>query len=141
MTQNVLLADYLRIGLSIASLVFGLTQWLMRLRIQHLISIEAVELHKNIGIALGAAQEANRDVVATRNPAYNIGRTEGINNAVLLESAKLYCNLKMTTIDDINRLIESKQLEEQYRLIYYGYSRRKVGAIRRFTNWISNLIW
>ena len=123
--------SYIRIGFSIASIAFGIGQYISRRRTERLIATEAVELHQNVAVALGAAQAAQIQVQAGTSPAFEIGRAVGVNQAVLHESAKLFCNLKNTTQDDIDDLITGNHLRAQYREIYYAYSSPRVGWIRR----------
>lgn len=123
--------NYIRIGFSILSLAFGVWQYMKRRSIEHLISLEAVELHLNVGKALGAIQGAKEEIRKGDNPNVQIGMTEGILQAMRNESAKLFCNLRNTTIDDINELIKNEQLIEKYKDAYYAYSKRKVGWIRK----------
>ena len=104
-----------RLLIATLSFVFAIWQYLQKRRTKKLIALEAVELHKNIGVALGATQAAKDAVSKGISPSFEIGRAEGICNAVLFESAKLYCNLKNTKLDDIDEMIKSGQLEEGYR--------------------------
>ena len=81
-------------------------------------------------MALGATQGAKAAITNNTSPAFEVGRTEGLAQAILFESAKLYCNLKNTSIDDIDDLINNGQLLEEYRAIYYSFSNNKRGFIR-----------
>ena len=121
--------NYLRIAISILAILFGLWKYLQNRSIKKLISMEAMELHKNIGFALGAIQGAKDAALNYRSPILEIGRSEGISQSILQESAKLYCNLKNTTLDDIDDLIQNGQILDQYRTIYYSYSSPRRGWI------------
>jgi hypothetical protein len=121
---------YIGISVSVASFIFGIWQYLQKRRIKRLISFEAVELHKNVAVALGATQGAKAAIANGTSPAIEVGRAEGLAQAILFESAKLYCNLKNTTLDDIDDLIINRQLLEEYREIYYSFSNNKRGFIR-----------
>jgi hypothetical protein len=115
---------------TILAFVFAIWQYTQNKRIKHLITLEAIELHRNIALALGAIQSASKNL---KNPdvlSHEIGRTEGICNSILHESAKLYCNLSDTRVDDIDDLIKFNQLNESYRHIYYGYSKNRRGFLR-----------
>jgi hypothetical protein len=121
--------DNARLLVAILSLVFAVWQYLQKRRTKKLIALEAVELHKNIAVALGATQDAKDAITKGLSPSTEIGRAEGLCQAVLFESAKLYCNLKDTKIDDIDDLINSGQLTENYRHIYNSFSDKKRGPI------------
>jgi formate hydrogenlyase subunit 3/multisubunit Na+/H+ antiporter MnhD subunit len=85
---------YIGISVSVASFIFGIWQYLQKRRIKRLISFEAVELHNNVAVALGATQGAKAAITNGTSPAFEVGRAEGLAQAILYESAKLYCNLK-----------------------------------------------
>jgi hypothetical protein len=124
------LADDVRIYVSVLSLAFAIWQYVQNRRIKKLISLEAVELHKNVAVALGAAQSAKATMNAGASPAFEVGREEGLMQAILVESAKLFCNLKNTSINDIDELIANGQLSESYKDIYYSFSNNKRGLTR-----------
>lgn len=121
---------------TIISFAFGIWQYLQNRKIKRIIALEAVELHNNIAMALGATQAANEEIRNGQMPNIEVGRAEGLSQAVLHESAKLYCNLAGTKVDDIERLIKDGQLKEAYRHIYYSYSSNKRG---RFRLWLKEL--
>jgi len=121
-----------RLLIATLSFVFAIWQYLQKRRTKKLIALEAVELHKNIAVALGATQAAKDAVSNGISPSIEIGRAEGICQAVLFESAKLYCNLKDTKLDDIDEMIKSGQLEEGYRHIYYSFSDKRRGKVTLF---------
>jgi hypothetical protein len=101
--------------------------------------MEAMELHKNIGYALGAIQAAKDAVGNYHPPQFEIGRSEGICQSILEESAKLYCNLQHTRVDDIDDLIAQGQITPNYRDKYNAYSKRRRGwfsaGIKQIVNW------
>jgi hypothetical protein len=134
---NYLNTDITKNILTLFSIVFGIVQYVQKRGIKHLISFEAAALHKNVGKALGAIQGAQNNTGESKE--HLIGMAEGINQALLIESAKLFCNLRDTTIDDIDELIKNDQLPEKYREFYYSFSKRKIGAIRRLGKWISKI--
>ncbi|MDD2798731.1 MAG: hypothetical protein PHV20_09090 [Bacteroidales bacterium] len=129
MEPNILL-DYLKISISILSFVFAVWQYLQKRRIKKIIALEAIELHKNIAVALGATQAAKNAIANGQSANFEIGRAEGLCQSILHESAKLYCNLKDTRIDDIDDLISNGQLSNQYKHIYNSYSDPKRGWLR-----------
>lgn len=119
--------DFIRIIIAVLSFIFAIWQYLQKRNIKRLIALEAIELHNNIALALGFNQEASRKILESKTNEANIaiGKTEGVCQAILHESAKLYCNLKNSKIDDIDFMIENNQLNEQYKNIYYSYSDKK----------------
>jgi hypothetical protein len=119
--------DLVKILIAFLSLVFAIWQYLQKRRIKKLISFEAVELHKNVSVALGATQAAKNAITNGSSPSTEIGRAEGLCQAILYESAKLYCNLKDTKIDDIDDLINNGQLDSDHKHIYYSFSDKKRG--------------
>jgi hypothetical protein len=128
-----------RTYISLVSLLFAVWQYRQKRKITALISLEAVALHKNVAQALGAVQNATRAIGTGTSPVYDVGVAEGYNQAMLNQSAKLYCNLKNTTIDDIDDLVTNKQLVDQYKNIYYSFSNRKRGLLRRTMKWMLKL--
>lgn len=137
--NNLFTPEYLRIYISVLSLAFGILQYLKNRRTKKLIALEAVELHKNIAVALGAAQSAKLLSEQGKSPNFEIGRAEGISQAILYESAKLFCNLKDTTVDDIDDLIASGQLSENYKHVYYSFSDKKRGWIGKALKSLSKM--
>lgn len=132
------LAD-VRTYISVFSLIFAIWQYLQKRKIKTLISLEALLLHHKVAQALGAVQRASATIGTGGVPVQNIGEIEGYNQAILLESAKLYCNLKNTTTDDIDSLINEHRLIDQYRNIYYTFSDRRRGFIRLIFKWLINI--
>jgi hypothetical protein len=124
--------SYLKMFIAIAAFLFGIYKYFQTRQIKKLISNEAMELHNNIGLALGAIQNAKNAINNGTSPAISVGETEGYAQAILQESAKLFCNLRNTTIDDIDELINRNQLPAGYRNIYISYSQRQRGCIRKF---------
>ncbi len=129
----------IRTYISIVSLAFAIWQYLQKRKTEALISLEAIALHKNVSQALGAVQKASHAIGTGASPVYDIGMVEGYNQAMLHESAKLYCNLKNTTMDDIDNLVKNGQLVEQYKNMYYSFSSRKRGLIRVIFKWLQKL--
>ncbi len=131
--------DNIKIVISILSLVFAIWQYLQKRRTEKLIALEAVELHKNVAVALGATQAAKDSISKGNTGSFEIGRAEGLCQAVLYESAKLYCNLKNTKLDDIDDLISNGQLNSDYKDIYYSFSNKRRGFFGKIAKWILKL--
>ncbi|MBV5282081.1 MAG: hypothetical protein JZU53_06545 [Paludibacter sp.] len=134
--DTIITTDNIKILISILSLMFAVWQYSQKRKIKKLIALEAIELHKNISKALGATQAAKIAIATKQPPSAEIGRAEGICQAILYESAKLYCNLKDTKLDDIDDLISNGQLNEMYKDIYYSFSDSRRGSLRKITKWI-----
>ena len=131
--------ELISITVSVFSFAFAIWQYINNRRMKKLISLEAVELHNNVSFALGATQAAKNAIVDGQSPSNEIGRAEGLCQAILHESAKLYCNLSNTKVDDIDDLISSGQLKESYKNIYYSYSGTKRGYFRLFMKWLCGI--
>jgi hypothetical protein len=125
--EQIFSLDTLKLLVAFLSLVFGIWQFLQKRGIKKLIAFEAIELHKNVAFALGATQAAKGAMINGQSPSNEIGRAEGLCQAILFESAKLYCNLKNTKTDDIDDLIANGQLAESYRHIYTSFSDKPRG--------------
>jgi hypothetical protein len=69
-------------------------------------------------MVLSATQGAKAAITNGASPAFEVGRAEGLAQAVFYESAKSYCNLENTTIDDIDDLIKNGQLVEKYIVLF-----------------------
>lgn len=117
---------------STVSFVFGFVQFLRKKQLKDLIALEAVELHNNIAYALGATDTALTAMSNGASAGDCVGRAQGICQAVLNESAKLYCILKDTRQDDIDEMVASGQLKAQYKDIYYTFSRSRRGVFTLF---------
>ena len=122
--------------ITILSFMFAIWQYVQNRKIKRLIALEAVELHNNVSLALGATQTAKNAINNGQSPNIEVGIAEGLCQAVLNESAKLYCNLANTRVDDIDNLIRDGQLSSNYKQIYYSYSANKRG---RFKLWLKEL--
>jgi formate hydrogenlyase subunit 3/multisubunit Na+/H+ antiporter MnhD subunit len=131
--------DNLRLIVAVASLAFALWQYLQKRRMKKLIAFEAVELHKNVAVALGATDAAITAIANGNSGIGEVGRAQGLCQAILFESAKLFCNLKDTKLDDIDDLISNNQLAENYRHIYYSFSNPRRGYLSKFIKWVSKL--
>lgn len=129
--ESIFSLENLKILIAVISLFFGIWQYSQKRKTRKIISLEAVELHKNIAVALGATQAAKNAITNRLSPDFEIGRAEGMCQAILYESAKLYCNLSDTKLDDIDDLISAGQLNNNYKDIYYSFSDRKRGFISK----------
>ena len=128
--ENVFTIESVGLIVTVLSLVFAIWQYGQNRVLKKIIAIEAVELHNNLAVALGATQAAKTAINSGLSPIIEVGRAEGLCQALLHESAKLYCNLANTKVDDIDDLIDSGQLNNQYRQLYYSYSDHKRGRLR-----------
>ena len=133
------LYTYLRITTVVISIFFAIWQYLQRRRIEKLIALKAIELHKTISIALGAAQQAIAAGVNNVQANVQIGRVEGLTNAALVESADLFCNLRKTTLDEIEEMVANQQIAAHYQDIFNAFSSRRIGFIRKVVKCISKI--
>lgn len=131
--------ELIGITVSLFSLAFAIWQYFRNRRIKKLISHEAIGLHNNVAVALGAMQAAKKAIAEKKSPGIEVGRAEGLCQAILHESAKLYCNLTNSKIDDIDALISAGQLRDRYIDIYYSYSGRKRGVVSNLFKRVSRL--
>ena len=107
------------------SFIFGILQSFRIRKLNKIIGDEASELHKNIAINLGACQAAKGNVTNAQLVASEVGKAEGLAQAMLHESAKLVCNLKNTSHKDIDSMIAKGELYPQYKEIYYSFSNER----------------
>ena len=138
--EDILTADNIRTVIAFLSFFFGLWQYAQRRKVEKIIALEAIELHNNIAVALGASDAAITAINNGGNVSASVGRSQGLCQAVLHESAKLYCNLKNTTLDDVDELIANSQLAANYQNIYYSYSAPRRGIIAKIRKWFSDLL-
>lgn len=134
-----LTTESISIAISLISFVFAIWQYSMNVKAKKIISNESIELHKNVSVALGATQAAKNAIVNGQSPSIEIGRAEGLCQAILHESAKLYCNIGNTRLDDIDDLISNGQLEKMYQNIYYSYSAPRRGFIKKLLKRIEKI--
>jgi len=130
---------YLRIGTVVISIFFAIWQYWQRRRIEKLIALKAIELHKTISIALGAAQQAIAAGANNVQANVQIGRVEGLTNAALVESVDLFCNLKKTTLDEIEEMVANQQIAAHYQDIFNAFSSRRIGFIRKVLKCIAKV--
>jgi hypothetical protein len=105
--------------ITVVSLVIGIYQFYKIKTIEQLRINDALLLHKLSGRALGAIQGNNTNTEMlekfsengnTIKIIYDIGLSEGYCQSLFVETAKIFCNLKNVTVQDINNMIENGQL-------------------------------
>lgn len=133
------LMSIVRIVTVFISVFYGLWQHLQKRKLENFISNKAIGLSKTIAIALGASQGAKGLLHNPTQAAIEIGRTEGLLNSALIESADLYCSLKKTTIDDIEELALNNKTINDYTEIFKMFSDRRIGLLRKFGKCISKI--
>lgn len=111
--------------ITIISILFSVWQYYQKKTIKKLFCMHALEVHNNISKVLGAIQTTRSELNNSNISSFEAGRAEGISQSILNGSARLYCNLKGTSISDIDKLIKNRQLNDQYKDIYYSYSDSK----------------
>lgn len=123
--------DY-KLFIAILSLVFGIWHYWQKRKIKAMLALEAIELNKNIGQALSSIQKAKEDIQKNQMPSIEVGLAEGYTQAMLLGTAKLYCSMKNTTIEDIDKMIIHNQLSGEHKNIYYSFSNPNKGILKKF---------
>lgn len=118
--------------ITIISLLFALWQYYRSRRITAFFEAQAMDLHQNIAQALGAVQNA-------KNPRFNpdelrleIGRAEGLCQALLNNSASNLLNVSNLSVNQIEDRIVEGRLSEDYRIIYLSLARNKQARIARW---------
>lgn len=127
--------------LSLLSLIFGFFQYWRKKEIQRLVANDAIEIHEIAAMGLGAIQYAKGKIQGNQIPLVEIGITEGYLQSLATGTAKMYCNIQKTTIEDINEMVKNKQLKENFLSAFLQYSvNQKRGYLRNFLRWLKK-IW
>lgn len=129
---------FLKMLAGLVTAFYGLWQHFEKRKLENFISNKAIAISSIIGIGLGAVQEAKRQT-NPQNIMTEIGRAEGLLNAALIDSADIYCNLKKTTILDIEEFSQSNDTIKGYKDIFLKFSAREEGLIRRMIKAIKKL--
>jgi hypothetical protein len=117
--------------ITVISLLFGIYQYCKNITIKQLRISDALLLHKLSGQALGAVQGNNNDSKMLekfsengnlKKIIYDIGLSEGYCQSLFIETAKIFCNLKNISIQEIDNMIKNEQLDEKYRNIYKSFA-------------------
>jgi hypothetical protein len=114
--------DFISFSLTAASIVYGFWQRNEKRKVEKIILNEAIEIHQNVSILLGEIQRAKTNIAQNTNANFEIGKAEGLADGILHESAKLFCNMKQTSISDIEAMIKVGKLNPNYKHIYLSYS-------------------
>ena len=133
-------SDYIRaIGVIVTflSLIYGFIQNKQKREIKRLAANDAIVNHQIAGVALGAIQHVKNNTV---NPLIEVGVTEGYLQSLVSGTAKLYCNIKNTTIEDIDEMITNDQLVGNFKQAFYQCSTNaKRGFLRNFIKRLEKL--
>ena len=120
--------------ITVVSAIFDFYQYKKNITIEKLRVDDALLLHKPSGRAPGAVQGNNEYSKIIKNiPAetkinkiiYDIGLSEGYCQSLFIETAKIFCNLKKVTIQNIEIVIKNGQLSENYENIYKSFCKRQ----------------
>jgi hypothetical protein len=120
--------------ITVGSAALGIYQFCKSKRIEQLRIDDALLLHKISGQALGAIQgnnDSNKmlekfpETENTKKIIYDIGLSEGYCQSLFIATAKIFCNLRRMTIQDINNMIENKQLNGYYKDLYLSFVENK----------------
>jgi len=121
----------LGIIITVISLSFGIYQHRKIININQLRISDALLLHKLSGQALGAVQGNNNDSKMLekfsengniKKIIYDIGLIEGYCQALFIETAKIFCNLKNISIQEIDNMIKNEQLDKEHKNIYKSFA-------------------
>ena len=125
---------------SLLSLFFGFLQYWRKNEIQRLAANDAIEIHEIAAMGLGAIQGAKGKVEANQNPSIEIGITEGYLQSLTTGTAKMYCNILKTTIEDVNEMRKNEQLTDNFLKAFRQYSvNQKRGLLRNLLRWLKRL--
>lgn len=120
-----IIITFITTTITILSTVVGCWQYTKSRKTKKLMIYEAITIHNNVAMVLGAIQNVKKNINNGESSKFEIGRAEGLSQAILHESAKLYCNLSNTTNKEIDSLVKNHKLKEEYNEIYYSYSHNK----------------
>lgn len=125
------------IVISLLSLLFGIFQYLRKREIQRLVANDAIEIHEISAMGLGAIQNAKKKIEENLIPSIEIGIAEGFLQSLATGTAKMYCNILKTTLEDIESLKKNEQLKNNFLPAFRQYSvYDKRGLIRNLLNWL-----
>jgi len=118
--------------LAIISTAIAIVQSRKNRKVKKMRIDDAMTLHNLSAQTLGAIQ-GNNDCNNTlkrfsvdenaKKVIYDIGASEGYCQSILIETAKIVCNLKDVTIQEIDDLIKAGILKEGFRHIYTSFAK------------------
>jgi len=118
--------------LAVISTAIAIYQYHKNAKIEQLRIFDALLLHKLSAQALGAIQGNNHYTKMLENISgkgsikkfiYDIGLNEGYCQSLFVETAKIFCNLKNVSIQDIDNMINNEQIPKEYRYIYVSFAK------------------
>lgn len=118
--------------ITVISLVFAIWQYYRSRKIKAFFESQAMDLHQNIANALGAIQGAKENRLNHDALTLEIGRAEGICQALLNNSASNLLNVSNLSSNQIEDRIREERLSPDYRSIYLRLSRNKQTRILRW---------
>jgi hypothetical protein len=134
-------SDSFSLIITLSSLIFAILKYSQTRKLKTTTEIQALTLHQNIALALGAIQEAEKLTETNKSPHIQIGRAEGICQALLVDSASFYCNLINITIDDIKERAADGRLSKDYIHIYNNCAIRPYGKLRNYARKFYYWLW
>lgn len=134
-------ASILSLIIAIISIAFGIAKYIQMRKLKRLTENEAITLHQNIAVALGAIQAAKSAASNNQNPHFEIGRAEGLCQGLLYNSAAFFSNLANLSRDDVNKRIADERLSSTYREIYHLFATRKAGILRKYAWMLYCWLW
>lgn len=137
------ISDSLRvisILVAVISFVYGIIQNRRRKALERRVANDAIEIHDNVAKGLGAIQAAKLQSTNGQDPSFEMGRTEGYLQALVTGTAKTFCNIRKTSIEDIDEMINSNQLMPNFRSAYIQFSHiERRGLFSNFIKWVKKL--
>jgi len=124
--------------ISVISTAIAICQYRKKVKIEQLRIFDALLLHKLSAQALGAIQGNNHCNKMLENISgegtikkiiYDIGLNEGYCQSLFIETAKIFCNLKNISIQEIDNMINNEQIPKEYRNVYVSFA--KMEKIKR----------
>ena len=101
---------------------------------------DAIEVHVNVAQGLGAIQTAKEYLKVKEIELCEVGKTEGLLQALLSASAKNICNVRNASKENIDEMLANGQLKTQYSDLYFQFaSIEKVGRFRKAIKWLKSL--
>ncbi|MDO8602592.1 MAG: hypothetical protein Q7O04_01940 [Candidatus Omnitrophota bacterium] len=123
------IADLIKTGISIISVIFAFWQIKARLNIQKMLQQESFHLHSSVALILGNCQTAISNIKSNQIPdsLVSAGQAEGGSQMLLKQTAKIVCHYHNPTDTDIDAWILRGKINEHYKSLFLAYSQQNRG--------------